>query len=205
MNTLLLNEVKDSPAEVVPLTVEQYHRMLETGILAESEPIELLDGLLVPKDRGAAMTINPLHRFVVSQLMKLAPRFEALGCHLQLQSPITIEPAHEPEPDGLVVRGHPEDYIARHPGPADVSCLIEVSDSSLERDRTTKQRIFAQAGVGQYVILNLADRQVEVYEDPRPEGRYGSVCILRRGESISIQLPDSERLEVEVAEILPRG
>ncbi len=204
MNTLLLEEVKDGPTEVVPLTVEQYHRMLETGILAEGEPIELLDGLLVPKDRGEAMTINPLHRFVVSQLMKLASRFEALGCHLQLQSPITIGPEHEPEPDGLVVRGSTEDYIQRHPGPEDVSCLIEVSDSSLERDRTTKQRIFAKAGVGQYIILNLTDRRAEVYEDPRMvEGRYGSVRLLRKGESISVQIPGGGQMEIEVARLLP--
>ncbi len=204
MNTLLLEEVEDYPAEVVPLTVEQYHRMLETGILAEGEPIELLDGLLVPKDRGEGMTINPLHRFIVSRLMMLASDFEARGCHLQLQSPITIEPEHEPEPDGLVVRGTPEDYVQRHPGPADVSCLIEVSSSSLLRDRTTKQRIFAQAGIEQYIILNLAEDQVEVYEDPRAvDGRYGSVHILRKGDVVSVQIPGGGRLETEAARLLP--
>ena len=204
MNTLLLEEVEDHPAEIVPLTVEQYHRMLETGILADGEPIELLDGMLVPKDRGEGMTINPLHRFVVSQLMKHASRFEVLNCHLQLQSPITIKPEHEPEPDGLIVRGQPQDYLEHHPGPEDVSCLIEVSDSSLERDRTTKQRIFAKAGVGQYVILNLTDSQAEIYENPQvAEGRYGSVRILRKGDSFAIQIPDGGSLEVEVAGLLP--
>ncbi len=204
MNTLLLEEVEDRPAAIVPLTVEQYHRMLEAGILTEGEPIELLDGLLVPKDRGQAMTINPLHSLVVSLLLELAPELEPFGCHLKTQSPITIEPDHEPEPDGLVVRGNPRDYADRHPGPADVSCLIEVSDSSLERDRTTKQRIFAKAGVGQYVILNLADRQVEVYEDPRvAEGRYGSVRILRKGDSVCVKTPDGGELDLAVDRLLP--
>jgi Uma2 family endonuclease len=203
MITLLLQDVIDGPSEVVPLTVEQYHRMLETGILAEGEPIELLDGLLVPKDRGAAMTINPLHSLVVSLLLELAPKLEPFGCHIKTQSPVTILPDHEPEPDGLIVRGSPRDYLERHPGPEDVSCLIEVSDSSLERDRTTKQRIFARAGVGQYVILNLADRQVEVFEDPRPEGRYRSVRILRSGETVALRTPGGGQLEVEVARLLP--
>ncbi len=204
MNALLLEDVEDHPAEVVPLTVEQYHRMLETGILAEGEPIELLDGLLVPKDRGEAMTINPLHSLVVSLLLELAQELEPFGCHLKTQSPITIEPEHEPEPDGLIVRGSPRDYLDRHPGPADVSCLVEVSSSSLERDRTTKQRIFAQAGVGQYVILNLDARQVEVYEDPRAaEGRYRSVRILRKGDSVSVQVPDGDELDVAVDRLLP--
>ncbi len=204
MNTLLLEEVEDRPAEIVPLTVEQYHRMLETGILAEGEPIELLDGLLVPKDRGEAMTINPLHSLVVSLLLELAPRLEPFGCHLKTQSPITIEPEHEPEPDGLIVRGNPRDYVDRHPGPADVSCLIEVADSSLERDRTTKQRIFAKAGIGQYLILNLAESQVEVYEEPRiTEGRYGSVRVLPKGETVSVRIPDGRRLKIEVTQLLP--
>ncbi len=204
MNTLLLEKYEDRPAEIVPLTVEQYHRMLETGILAEGEPIELLDGLLVPKDRGEGMTINPRHSLVVSLLLELAPRLEPFGCHIKTQSPITIEPEHEPEPDALIVRGSPRDYAARHPTPADVSCLIEVSDSSLDRDRTTKQRIFAKAGVGQYIILNLADRQAEVYEDPQATaGRYRSVRILRQGDSVSVQVPGGRQLEVEVARLLP--
>lgn len=203
MNTLLLEQIEHSPAEVVPLTVDQYHRMLETGILAEGEPIELLDGLLVPKDRGKGLTIKPFHRLVVSRLMRLAPRFEALGCHLQLQSPITIEPSHEPEPDGSVVRGSIEDYVDRHPGPADVTCLIEVSESSLERDRTTKQRIYAAAGIAQYVILNLADRRVEVYDEPLPStGRYGSVQVLAQEDVIAIRIPGGEPVEVSVAQLI---
>ncbi|MCP3963920.1 MAG: Uma2 family endonuclease [bacterium] len=203
MNTLLLDEIQHSPAEVVPLTVEQYHRMLETGILAEGEPIELLDGLLVPKDRGEGMTIKPRHRLVVSRLMQLAARFEARGCHLQLQSPITIEPSHEPEPDGLVVRGGIEDYLDRHPGRGDVTCLIEVAESSLERDRTTKQRIYATAGVAQYVILNLVDSRAEVYEEPVPAaGRYESVRVLGLDDVISIRIPGGEALDVPVAQLI---
>ncbi len=202
MNTLLLEEIGHA-AEVVPLTVEQYHRMLETEILAEGEPIELLDGLLVPKDRGEGMTVKPFHRLVVSRLMQLAPRLEALGCHLQLQSPVTIGPSHEPEPDGLVVRGSFEDYVDRHPGPADVTCLIEVSQSSLERDRTTKQRIYATAGIAQYVILNLADRRAEVYEEPQPAaGRYASVRLAGTEEGVSLRLPGGKQLEVPISQLL---
>ena len=62
----------------------------------------------------------------------------------------------------------------------------------------------AQAGVDQYVILDLADRQIEVYEDPRAvEGRYRSVCILRKGESVSLQTPDGGALDVAVDRLLP--
>lgn len=204
MNTLLLQEVKDAPARVVPLTVEQYHQMLATGILTEGEPIELLDGLLVPKDRGETMTIDPLHSLVVSLLLELAQQLAELGCHMKLQSPITIEPGHEPEPDGLVARGGPRDYLERHPGPTDVLSVIEVANSSLERDRTTKQRIYASAGIGQYVILNLVDGQAEVYEEPKPaEGRYGLVRILGKDDVVRVLVTDGRRLDVPVAQLLP--
>ena len=82
-------------------------------------------------------------------------------------------------------------------------CVIEVSDSSLPSDRTTKQRIYASAGIAQYIILNLADRQAEVYEEPKPDGRYGLVRILGKDEVIRLLVTDDRRLEVPVAQLLP--
>jgi len=195
---------ESTPLELAHLTVDQYHRMLETGILADGEPVELLDGLLVVKDRGPAMTLSPRHRFVVSLLMRLAPRIEAVGAHLELQSPITFAPDNEPEPDGMIVQGRLEDYAERHPGPQDVSCVIEVAESSLKRDRTTKQRIYATAGIPQYVILNLVDRQIEVREEPRAAtGRYRTARVLGRDERVSLHLPGRQELEVPGTELLP--
>ncbi len=195
---------ESTPLELASFTVDQYHRMLETGILKDGEPIELLDGLLVFKDRGPAMTLSPKHRLTVSLLMRLAPRIEAAGAHLELQSPITFAPDNEPEPDGMIVQGRLEDYAERHPGPEDVSCVIEVSESSLRRDRTTKQRIYAKAGISQYLILNLVDRRIEVREDPDPSaGQYRSTRILGRDERVSLDLPNGQKIDVTGEEILP--
>jgi len=190
--------------ELASFTVDQYHRMLEAGILADGEPVELLDGLLVVKDRGPVMTLSPRHRFIVSLLMRLAPRIEASGAHLELQSPITFAPKNEPEPDGMIVRGRLEDYAEHHPGPEDVSCVIEVAESSLQRDRTTKQRIFAAAGIPQYIILNLVDHQIEMREDPQPSaGRYRTVRVLGSDQRISLNLPGNQVIEIAGEELLP--
>lgn len=202
MPTTVLQEAPSQ--ELLTLTVEQYHRMLETGILTDGEPIELLDGLLVVKDRGRSMTLSPLHALLVSRLMKLAAEIEALGAHLRLQSPVTIAPSNEPEPDGFVVAGSVEDYADRHPGPGDVSCAIEVSESSLKRDQTTKQRIYATAEIPQYVICNRVDRQVEVHEDPSPEDRcYGTVRVLGKGDELVLLVPGGQQLKVSAALLLP--
>ncbi len=204
MLPLLLEEPAAERTELVPLTVDQYHRMIAAGILEEGEPIELLDGLLVAKDRGPGMTVHPLHSLIVNKLVRLARALEDLGCHLRTQSPVTILPRNEPEPDGSIVRGRPEDYIDRHPTPADTSCVIEVADSSLARDRTTKQRIYAGAGIPQYCLINLAVRRIELHEDPdRERGVYRDRRELTKSDAVGLLLPDGGRFEVAGADLLP--
>lgn len=192
------------PLAVVPLSVEQYHSMRETGILSEGEPVELIDGQLVYKDRGGAMPVSPLHAYVTHRMASLVPALKEQGCHLRLENPITLPPSHEPEPDGAVVQGRPEDYLTRHPGPADVVCAIEVADSSLRSDRTIKQGIYAAAGIEQFILVNLAEGRIEVFEEPnRAEECYRLVRILHRGDTLSLHLPGGELLGVPVADWLP--
>lgn len=202
MNLAALKEAPAGP-EVVPLTVDQYHRMLETGILAEDEPVELLDGILVRKDRGEGMTTKPLHASILSRVLTVMPALA--GCHLRVQDPITIRPRHEPEPDAAIVRGRPEEYDRRHPGPDDVVSVIEISESSLEHDRTTKLRIYAAAGVPQYLIVNLVERRVEVYEDPAvDEERFLTVSILTGDDPIPLRVsPSGERFAIAARGWLP--
>lgn len=204
MSIPLLTDEPGTDLALVTLTVEQYHRMLETGILPEGGPIELLDGLLVYKDRGESMTVHPLHRLIVNRLMQLVGMLQEYECHLQLQNPITIRPDHEPEPDGAIVYGSVERYAQRHPGPAEVSCVIEVAESSLDRDRTTKQRIYATAGIPQYIIINIVARHVETYEQPDPlAGRYRQVTVLTADHTIPVYLPNQQRLDIPAAQWLP--
>ena len=122
---------------VVPLTVEQYHQMIEHGILPEGEPIELLQGQLVEKDRSATgedpMTVGHGHSWVVTELESLGPKLRRLGCHIRVQQPVSVSPIDEPEPDAAVVLGLNALYRQRHPKAADVLCVVEVADSSLQR------------------------------------------------------------------------
>ncbi len=191
---------------VVPLTVEQYHGMRQAGILDEDEPVELLDGLLVYKDRGGNVPVSPLHSFVTQRMMRLVPALEERGCHLRLENPVTLPPSHEPEPDAAVVKGRLEDYLDGHPGPDDVCCVIEVSDSSLRSDRTTKQSIYAGAGVGQFIIVNLIENRIEVHGKPNiVEKCYGVVQILHRGDTILLDVAGEQTLDVPVADWLPEA
>lgn len=196
--------------EVAPLTVEQYEHMIETEILPEGAPIELIDGLLVRKDRAKAggdpMTVGAAHQLVMNRIAQLAALFEGHGCFLALQGPIRIPPDQEPEPDASIVRGRPDDYSKQHPGPRDVPCVIEVSDSSLERDRTTKQRIYARASIPQYLIVNLVERCVELMCSPDSrKGTYRKVYRLGPGQTVGILVGPSKYLrKIVVEDLLPR-
>jgi Uma2 family endonuclease len=209
--TLILSPIRPpEPPEpmFVPLTVDQYHRMIETGILPEGKPIELLDGYLVRKDRSSRgedhLTVGQAHFWAVNNLAKLGRHFERLGCHLQTQQPVLLSDCDEPEPDAAVILGVLDDYRDRKPSAADVTCVIEVADSSLNHDRTTKLRIYASAGIGQYVILNLAEGVVEVYTQPLKEkGRYQQSQTLVPGQKVSLVAARGKALTMPVRKLLP--
>lgn len=203
-----LKELIDLHADVVPLTVEQYHQMIRTGILEEGLPIELLDGYLVRKDRAKAgedsMTIGHEHAWVVRKLTHLSQSLLKFGCDIQVQLPITLPPDGEPEPDATIVRGTTEDYRDRHPEPGDILYVIEVADSSLQRDRTTKQRMYADAGIPRYLIVNLVDKTIEEYAEPRAgAGRYDVSQVLRKGQDLRLELDGERHIDLPVADLLP--
>ena len=205
MSVVLLKPSSPEHREIVPLSVGQYHGMIAAGILSEGEPIELLDGLLVHIDRGEDMTTNPQHALAVSKLnILLVTALGTHGCHVRVQNPVTLLPRDEPEPDLAIVKGQPADFAAHHPGPADVPCVIEVAETSLERDRTVKQRIYAAAGIPQYVIVNLVEARVEIFEEPDPsKSRYRRRSEVAGNEEIALLLPEGRRLTILAADCLP--
>ena len=208
MSTTLFDEVRSGTAPpLVPITVEQFHLMIHNGIVPEGAPIELIDGLMVRKDRSARgenlMTHNPRHALLIKRLQRLlvAP-CESAGLHVQIQLPVTLNNINAPEPDIAVVRGTEEDYADRHPGPADLPLVIEVADSSVGSDRSTKQRLYATAGIPQYWLVNLSESQVEVYEQPdSTSGKYAQQTILKPNQMLAWNLSATQRLEIRVSDL----
>src|SRR5262245_50120911 len=87
--------------DVLPLTVDQYHRMIETGIIREGDPRELIDGIMVRKDRSDRgenpMAHGPRHALVLKRLERLLRGVEGFGWHLHIQLPVTLSAVQEPE------------------------------------------------------------------------------------------------------------
>lgn len=202
----VIGEAAGGRLELLPLSVEQYDRMIEEGILPEDTGVELLDGVLVRKDRGDAggdpMTVGEAHAYVVRQLAYLGLRLDPARLHLQTQQPVVIPGAGEPEPDAAIVV-RPLTATGK-PRAAQISCVIEVAGTSLERDRTTKLRHYASGGIPQYIILNLAARTAEEHLDPDPEaGTYATRSVHTADKTLGLQLGKDESIEIHPAKLLP--
>jgi len=147
-----------------PLRRAEYDRLVELGYF-EDEKIELLNGLLV-----AVSPPGVGHSHAIRRLTELFMRGVGDRAAVQCQLPIGASDDSEPQPDiSVVPRG---DYSRDHPTRAHL--IVEVSDSSLRKDRFLKGTLYARSGVPEYWIVNVPDRLVEVYRTPR-DGEYKSV------------------------------
>jgi Uma2 family endonuclease len=181
-------------------SVEQYHEMTRRGILAPEDRVELLKGLIVQK-----MTKYPLHRTVAYRLVKVLERSIPRGFYVGAQDPVTLSTS-EPEPDAAVIRGNSDDYSNRHPGPADIPLIAEVADSSLSDDRSFKKGIYAENHIAVYWIVNLIDRQIEVYSEPTdtPDGaNYARREVFKLADNVPLVIDGRLVAELEVRSIIP--
>jgi Uma2 family endonuclease len=142
--------------------VDEFERIADS---LDNDQVELIDGYIV--GRGE---MKPSHVLTTELLKRRIEPMLPSGRFVREDKPVRIPDFDEPRPEIAVVRGDPKVYAHRHPGPEDVSLLVEVSDTTLPRDRGEKWVGYARSGIPVYWIVNLVDRQVEVYTDPTPSG-----------------------------------
>jgi hypothetical protein len=184
------------------MSLEKYEQLIESGYFTEYDRFLLVEGLLVAK-----MTQHPPH-VTSAELCDLALRkILPVGWHLRNDRPLRI-PAREsmPEPDLVIARGEIRDYSRRHPEPPDVALVVEVSDSSLDKDRTLMFRTYGGGEVTRYWIVNLIDRQVEVYSSPsgssEPVG-YRHCEVFLPGQDVPLLIGEAEVGRIPVVDLLP--
>jgi Uma2 family endonuclease len=177
-------------------SVDEYHRMIENGILTENDRVELLDGWILEMS-----PIGPPHGVCVDLLLQLLQSKLPAGWFLRLQSSVTLSQS-EPEPDVSVIRGNPRDFVKRHPMPADVGLLIEVADSTIRYDQRQKLPVYAAAGIPEYWIVNLIDRTLEVHRDPAGADYRHNEVIAADGQ-VEFSLDGQAVARLAVADFLP--
>jgi len=186
--------------ELRRFTVDEYHRLVEVGILHSGDPYELLDGWIVRK-----MPKNPPHVRTTMRISEGIKKFVPLSHIVRVGFPITLE-ASEPEPDVVVAIGPDELYDERHPYPVEIELVVEVSDATLNRYKRLKLPLYAKAKLPIYWIINIPERQIEVYTEPRG----GKTPTYRRrtdygiDDVIPVILDGENRGSITVRGILPK-
>jgi len=176
---------------------------MELGLFRPGQRMELIAGELIER-----MTQNRPHGISLSKSQRVLEEAFGEACYVSVQTPLAIDEGNEPEPDLMVVIGSPDDYDS-HPTAASVLLVMEVSDTTVRYDQTTKADLYALAGVAEYWVLILKTRTLEVRRDPitlpeSPNGYgYRSLDLYRETDTVTpLQAPNAV---ISVSDLLPRS
>ncbi len=155
----MVDKITIDNSSVARWSIEDYHRMIEAGILSDRK-VELLDGYILQMSPE-----GPLHRSRNERLANYLRQRLGDKAWIREAAPITLQ-FSEPEPDIAVVDLPCDRYEIHHPYPEDIFWLIEISNSTLSRDLTEKKQIYAEANIPEYWVVAIKDREVYVFRQP---------------------------------------
>lgn len=174
-------------------TRAEYDAMVEAGIFGPEDRVELIEGEI--------LTMSPqksLHATGVQLAADALRSAMGLGFVTRVQVPLALTADSEPEPDIAVVAGEARDYRDAHPRTA--LLVVEVSDTTLDFDRSVKQRLYARAGIPELWIVNLGEARLEVHRQPHLAG-YAERVVLAAGDNVAPLARPTASLAV--ADLLP--
>ncbi len=174
-------------------SVEEYARLTSLGLF-DGEKLELLFGEIIQKE----MPQRPAHRLAISLILPIALDWSGPNHHVLCQLPLQLG-GSVPEPDFALVPGEPRDYSDAHPTTS-ATLVVEVSDTTLEADQTTKALLYASAGITDYWIVNLVERTLEVRREPGGSG-YRSLQTFGEEDLVAPLIAPGQ--PVRVSDLLP--
>lgn len=172
-------------------TVSEYERMGATGVFAPDARLELIAGEIIE-----ISPIGSSHAACVDLITSILNEQLSGRAIVRPQNPIVLDDFSEPQPDIAVLRFRADRYRDAHPRSNDVLIVIEISDSTVEKDRNVKLPLYARAGIGEALIFNLPEDQLECFSQPQADG-YQEHSILKRGEQFSSATVSGLTLDVE--------
>jgi Uma2 family endonuclease len=156
-------------------TVAEIHRFIERGAFRPEDRLELIEGELIDM-----APIGPEHAECVDELNERFTVQAQRRFRVRVQNPITLSDASEPQPDIALVRRQPA-LQGQHPSPEDVLLLIEVSDTTGDYDHNVKLPLYARSGISEVWLIDLRQRAIEVYRNPKDD-QYTDTVIYSQGE-----------------------
>jgi len=168
-------------------TIDEYERLVASGILREDERVELIEGQIVQ--------MNPIGDDHIGSVNRLNVVFmRGADVVVSVQNPVRLAEGLAPRPDLAVLR--PDASLNRKPVPAEILLLIEVAHSSLAYDRQIKANLYARANIPELWIVDINGERVEVYRDPSPIG-YRTIRLFARGEQLAPEFKPDLRIDVD--------
>lgn len=172
-------------------TVEEYYKLAEVGILSEDDRVELIEGEIVVHS-----PIGSRHAACVKRLNALFSSRAQNKAIVSVQDPIRLSEHSEPQPDLALLKPHPDFYAEEHPSPQDVLLIIEVTETSLEYDKSVKLPLYAKHGIPEVWLVDLAQGRMEVHRKPQGE-RYMSAQKFKRDQTIAPEALPEVKLAVD--------
>jgi Uma2 family endonuclease len=158
-------------------SVEEYHQMALSGLLDETDRVELIEGELIDMS-----PIGSKHAFRVDSIARALQRSPGNSLLVRVQNPVLLGDHSEPQPDIAVVKD--KNYSEAHPGAEDVLLIVEVSDTTLAYDRDVKLSLYARHGIPEVWLLDVNAGELTIYREPA-EGQYRLIRKPTRAEAVS--------------------
>lgn len=179
--TVQQSSVSEQPKTIIEshrrrLTLDEFDLMKATGVFAENERVEFLDGELITMS-----TVGGRHTGCIIRCDRHLQRSIDPALLVSVQNPLRIDGQAEFVPDLLVYRG--DENSNEVPQAEQVLLVIEVADSSRNYDRAVKVPRFAAAGIPEVILIDLVDDRLISYSDPREDG-YRRIFMAGRGEQL---------------------
>jgi Uma2 family endonuclease len=168
------------------LTVADYYRMGEVGILAPDSRVELIEGEII----DMAPPGDP-HAGTVDQLALVFGHAVAGRAHVRVQNPLKLGEHSEPQPDIALLKPRADFYKSRRPRAADALLVVEVADTSLRFDRDDKIPLYARHGIPEAWLVDLKGKCLVRHRNPQ-QGAYTLVDEPNLGSLLElVALPES--------------
>jgi Uma2 family endonuclease len=176
-------------------TVEEYYRMVETGILAPDERVELIEGEVI-----SMASKKPPHVLVSELSSEYLRELLADAAYIRRQDPVHLNDLSEPEPDIAVVFPPLRRYFDHHPSPEEIFLIVEVADATLQFDLKRKAAAYAKSEIQDYWVVDVNKNQVYIFREP-VAGTYTKMEVMSDRDTIRLlAFPD---IEVVFQEFFP--
>jgi Uma2 family endonuclease len=147
------------------ISADRYQKMVETGVLTKYDRVELIDGDIINM-----APIGTRHSAATARLNRLFVLSAGDSAIVSPGGSVRLGDYSVPQPDLMLLKPRDDFYAGQIPTPPDVLLIVEISDSSLAFDQTTKRALYAQHGVAEYWVVDVPGKCVHVYREPTVDG-----------------------------------